>query len=59
MNLNNEQQFISILDDEGNPCNTCLIRSTCKRSFINGSACDEFWDYTYKRLRIVRNEIKE
>jgi len=29
-------------DGEGSPCINCLVTASCKRSFVDSSACDKF-----------------
>jgi hypothetical protein len=55
---NNKQKFISMLDDEDNPCNKCLIKAVCRKLFMDDSACNDFWEYTYSRIRGQKN-VKE
>lgn len=37
--------------DTKNPCDECLIKVTCQKSFINKSACDELWEFVLKTVR--------
>ena len=51
------------LKDEDCPCNECLIRATCKRSFIDRSACDDLWKFVKARLErrkynVTKNQTK-
>lgn len=35
---------------EGSPCHECLVKSACKRSFVDGSACYEFAEFVQKEM---------
>ena len=41
------------------PCYECLIKATCTRSFINGTACDDLWQFVHERFKKRIKECEE
>lgn len=35
---------------EGSPCPKCLVKSACRRSFIDGSACRDFAEFVQDEM---------
>jgi hypothetical protein len=42
---------------DGSPCNICLVNSMCRKSFLDGSACDLFSKFVDKYIE-EKNENK-
>ena len=42
------------------PCHECLIKVTCTKSFLDGTACDDYWEYVGDAVHYVRRrEIED
>lgn len=44
------QTIIKYTYQKGSPCTKCLIKSTCSKSFIKKTACEEYCKYVKKLL---------
>ena len=60
--MSNDQAFwektIQDMLGDKNPCNICLVRVTCRKSFSNGSACEDLAKKLTIALEEINNESK-
>jgi hypothetical protein len=50
------EKTINMLLGDKNPCNECIVRATCTKSFTSKSACDELAESLQKRIDEVKKE---
>ena len=46
--------ILKLSDRPGSPCINCLVKVTCQRSFVDGSACMPFAEYVHKLIGLTK-----
>jgi hypothetical protein len=50
-----EKTIGKLLGDKS-PCNTCLVKPSCRRSFVTGSACEDLAIAMEEAIKEQKNE---
>jgi hypothetical protein len=52
-----EETIHKLLGDD-NPCDECLVKPSCRKSFTGGSACEKLAGALEKAIEVFNNENK-
>ena len=52
-----EKTINKLLGDD-NPCNECLVKPSCRKSFTGGSACEKLAEALTIAIEVFNNENK-